>query len=154
MIILKKIIYFSLIVLLLSTLFLYQTNAEAYNVKNSINIVNFECKIYGTVKESVTCIPDPLPDATVTAIRTNLLESKICYNTTTDEYGEYELNVEPGNYIVFAHKRGYRQIYPTFWYKVNIVLGKDTNCSFILRERFFFNFYYVNLESIQSKLFN
>ena len=104
----KKIIYFLLIILLFSNLFLFQTNAEANNVKKSIIITNFESKIFGTVKESVTCIPNPLPVATVTAIKRNLLESKISYSATTDENGEYELNVEPGKYIVFAYKRGYR----------------------------------------------
>ncbi len=107
----KKITYLSLMVLLFSNLFFYQTNAEAYNAKNSIVIAKFDSKIFGTVKESVTCIPNPLPGATVTAIRINLLESKISYSTTTDEYGKYELNAEPGKYIVFAQKRGYRQIY-------------------------------------------
>jgi len=150
----KKIMYFSIIVLLFSSLFLYQANAETYNAKNSIIIANFEGKIFGTVKESVTCIPNPLPGATVTAIRINLLESKISYSNTTDGNGEYELNVEPGKYLVFAHKRGYRQIYPILWYKVNIEFNKDMNCSFILRERFFFNSYYVNLESILVKFFN
>ena len=133
----KKIVYFLLIVLLFSNLFVYQTNAETYKAKNSMIKVNFENKIFGIVKESVTCVPNPLPGATVTAIKMNLLKPKISYSTNTDENGEYELNVEPGRYIVFAHKKGYRQIYPVLWYNVDLVTCQEMNCSFILRERFF-----------------
>ena len=133
----KKIVYFLLIFLIFSNLFVYQINAETYKANNSKIKVNFEKKIFGIVNESVTCVPNPLPNATVTAIKMNLLEPKISYSTNTDENGEYELNVEPGKYIVFAHKKGYRQIYPVIWYKVNLVAYQEVNCSFILRERFF-----------------
>ena len=149
----KKIVYFLLIVLLFCTLFVYQTNAETYKAKNSMIKVNFESKIFGIVKESVTCVPNPLPGATVTARKIDFFGSKNIYSTNTDENGEYELNVEPGKYIVFAHKKGYRQIYPVLWYNVKLVTGQEMNCSFILRERIFFNSYYVNLELITSNLF-
>ena len=147
----KKMICFLLIVLLFSTLFAFQTNAETYNAKKTTIMINSESKIFGTVKESVTCIPDPLPGATVTAVST-ILGSDISYSETTDENGEYELNVEPGKYIVFARKSGYRQIHPELWYTINIEPGQQTNCSFIMRERFFFNSYSMNLESAQTVL--
>jgi hypothetical protein len=153
MILMKKIKYFLLIVVLFITLFINQTNAEIYNVNNFKNIVNSEINIFGTVKEAVTCIPNPLPDATVTAIKIDLLGSENSYTTTTDENGEYELNVEPGKYIVFASKRGYRQIDPVLWYIVNLVSNQEINCSFILRERFFSNYYHINLESNHCKLY-
>lgn len=146
----KKIVYLVLIVLLFSTIFVYQANAETNNGKNSRFFVNFGSKIFGTVKESVTCIPSPLPGATVTAIKTNLLGTNISYSTTTDENGEYQLNVEPGKYIVFAHKSGYRQINPKLWYTVNIVSGQEINCSFILIEKIFYNSYYTNSKCIHS----
>jgi hypothetical protein len=149
----KKIVYFFIIILLFSTSFVYQINAEAYNKQSSGILTDFESKIFGTVKEPVTCIPNPLPGATVRAIKTDLLGFGI-YSTITDEKGEYELNVEAGRYIVFAHKRGYRPIYPRLWHTVNLISGQEVNCSFILRERFFFNSYYVNLDSFQSNLFH
>jgi hypothetical protein len=141
----RKIVYFLLIFMLFSTLFACQSNAAFYTTKKSIIIVSSESKIFGTVKESVTCIPDPLPGATVKAINTNL-GSEATYSTITDENGEYELDVEPGNYIVFSQKQGYRQIYPELWYSIDLGPGQQINCSFILRQRFFFNSYSFFIE--------
>jgi hypothetical protein len=144
----KKIKYYLLIGILFCTLLISQTNAETYNVNNLKNVENSESKIFGIVKESVTCIPNPLPDAKVTAIKIDFLGCENSYTTTTDENGEYELNVEPGKYIVFASKHGYRQIDPVLWYIVNLVSNQEINCSFILRERYFSNYYHINLECI------
>jgi hypothetical protein len=140
----KKIKCLLLIVLLSCSFLINQINAEANNSNNSNILVNFESKIYGTVKESVTCVPNSLPGATVTALNLNFSGTKIRYSTTSDNNGEYELIVEPGKYIVFAHKGFYRQIYPRPWYSVNLVYGQEINCSFILREIYLINSYNVN----------
>ena len=139
MIIMKKKNCFLLILLFFCILLIYQINVEAYNIKYSNDIENFECKIYGIVKESITCVPNPLQGATVTALSFNSLGTKLISSNITDENGEYELNVEPGKYIVFAYKSAYRQIYPRIFYSVNPLSGQEINCSFILRERFFLN---------------
>ena len=135
----KKIKCLLLIVLLSCSFLINQINAEANNSNNSNILVNFECKIYGTVKEYVTCVPNPLPGATVTALKLNYSGTKIKFSTTSDKNGEYELNVKPGKYIVFAHKSYYRQINPVLWYSVNLVYGQEINCSYILRERYLIN---------------
>lgn len=130
----KKIISFIVIMLFFSSLFTFQSSADLITSKKVIRTPIPQGKIIGTVKEAATCIPNPLPGATVVAIEKGFLFSfESRYMDITDENGEFSFNVTPGTYRVFAFKTGYHQIQPDFWHTATVESGQLVNCSFILR---------------------
>jgi len=107
----KTVILVILIILLLSTS--ASANTLKINDKNQLN--SEDATIIGTVEEAVTCIPDPLPDATVKVTNLNPFIAQT-YTTTTDSNGEFEIRVPPGSYKISAEKKGYRMTSPIIPY--------------------------------------
>jgi uncharacterized membrane protein len=150
----KKIFCLLALILLFGTVFAVSSTANVASIQNSSQSLNAHSTINGTVKEPVTCTPSPLPGATVIAIAKGFQNYSL---NITDENGEYTLKVTPGTYRVFAFKKGYRQIYPDFWYTISIDAGERSNCSFILRARMLLLSIFLQsrfIDMLQSLLLN
>jgi len=88
-----------------------------------------EATIKGVVEEAVTCIPSPLPDATVIAKSLNLLNPER-YETKTSLDGTYELKIPAGNYRIFVEKDKYKSSVPRIGYIETINSDETYDFSF------------------------
>ena len=114
----------------------YTVNSMDYNnyqyhqkLKNKIGENVGE--IYGTVLEAVCCIPEPLENAQVTAIKIGSF-GLVKYQTNTDENGNYTLTPSPGLYRIFAHKEEYRRSRPLLWWILFVTSDNRYERNFIL----------------------
>jgi len=87
--------------------------------------------IQGIVKEAVTCVPNPLINAKVSAF--SVFRGR--YDDMTDENGSFSLSVPPGIYVVIARKDGYRQASPILCHVVVARQGEVIDLSFMMKLR-------------------
>jgi len=123
----KSIILTLLIFLLLST----TTNAYSFRINEKKQINPEEATIKGTVEVAETCIPAPLEEATVKITNLNPLKTQT-YTTTTNINGEFEVNVPPGSYKIFAEKKGYKTVSPKIPYFETVTSSKTYEYEFFM----------------------
>ena len=87
--------------------------------------------IQGIVKEAVTCVPNALVYAEVSAL--SVFRGR--FGDITDENGTFSLSVPPGLYFVFAKKDGYRQASPLLGRFVVAKQGEVVDISFMMKLR-------------------
>ena len=124
---------------------------QVNNISNQKIIEDYGV-FYGQVKEAVTCIPTPLKDAKVIAVGISPFSIFLKhYETISNDYGEYELTVEPGVYRVYAKKSGYFQISPKFYNLETIEAGEYQNYTIIMNPTGWFDqIENTNLFNIQN----
>ena len=123
----KKII----IIFLVLTIFLAST-VSAQKIKTEEKPKSLEnVTIKGIVKAAVTCIPNPLPNATVIAEPLNPFDTNK-YQTKTDSDGSYEMNIPSGTYKIYAEKEKYKTTQPRLWYIEKLEEGNEYNFSFMM----------------------
>jgi len=123
----KTIILTVLLFLLLSS----TTNVYSLKINQKKQINSEDATIKGTVELAETCIPAPLPEATVKITNLNPLETQT-YDTVTDLNGEFEVNVPPGSYKIFAEKKGYRSISPRIPYFEKVTSSETYEYEFFM----------------------
>jgi len=121
----KKIYIMSLILILLLTSSFASANIQLKKVQNQANIT-------GVVQVAVTCIPDPLADATVKAESLRIINPET-YSTTTDENGRFQLTVPAGGYKIYAEKEKYGPLSPRVGYYETLENGESVNLTFNMR---------------------
>ncbi len=87
--------------------------------------------IQGSVKEAVTCVPNALVYAKVSAF--SVFRGR--FVDVTDENGSFYLSVPPGLYFVIARKDGYRQASPLLGRFVVARQGEVVDISFMMKLR-------------------
>ncbi len=87
--------------------------------------------IQGNVKEAVTCVPNPLVNAKVSAF--SVFHGR--FDDVTDEDGLFYLSVPSGLYFVIARKDGYRQASPLLGRFVIAKQGEVVDISFMMKLR-------------------
>ncbi len=101
------------------------SSASANNKENYVE----NAMIQGIVKEAVTCVPNPLVYAKVSAFA--VFHGR--FVDVTDENGSFNLSVPPGIYLVIARKDGYRQASPLIGHFIFAQPGKVVDISFMMK---------------------
>lgn len=120
----KSLICFAAIFFLVSLSF---SSAALGNAKQTAENATMQ----GIVKEAVTCVPNPLVYAEVSAF--SVFRRKVV--DMTDENGSFSLSVPPGLYVVIARKDGYRQASPLLGHFVVARQGEVIDLSFMMKLR-------------------
>jgi hypothetical protein len=120
--------------------FVTEETEKIYHKPNNIldNQLSERATIIGQVKASITCIPTPLMEARVHAIRMIPFGRFFShYEGITNSEGKYQLEVTAGFYRVFVRKDGFLQSTPLLFHLIKGESGQIYNCSFIVRPRVF-----------------
>ena len=124
----RKILIITIVIFLL-----IMSTASAYTLKSKKENTTSsgEATIRGSVKAAITCVPDPLSGAIVTATNMNPLKFQK-YTAVTNSSGEFEIKVEPGTYKISAERENYRPIMPRIPIITNLDDGETCECEFMM----------------------
>ncbi len=121
----KEIILFVIIAVILIS---GSTNATKITSQKDKQL---ESTIKRTVQLAVTCIPDPIKNATVKAKKINPLTQE-SFTTKTNPKGEFELEVTQGSYLITSEKNNYRLTSPKIGFIKTVESGITYNLSFYM----------------------
>jgi hypothetical protein len=111
--------------------------------------------IKGYVMSAVTCRPDPLLDAKVTAIKLDSINFDK-YTTFTNSSGQFLIEVPNGLYQIKAEKDNYGSITPKIFFIERIESNDIYEFEFYLRPKrnTYYNSYFNSIYSLYQNIIN